>query len=73
MNKKEITLVIKTINTFFEKNSYICLFFKGGEQTKDEMCLHMFLYYPRMNNLSSCITLNSGSVWQSMMNTSSYV
>ncbi len=49
------------------------LVFEGGERTKDEMCLHMFPYYPRMSNLSSCITLNSESAWKSMMNTFSYV
>jgi len=27
----------------------------GGEATKNEMCLHMFSYYPRVNNLYSCL------------------
>ncbi|CAF4866020.1 unnamed protein product [Rotaria sp. Silwood1] len=31
----------------------------GGERTKDEMCLHMMTYYPRMNNMYGCVTTNN--------------
>ncbi|CAF0775985.1 unnamed protein product [Adineta ricciae] len=43
----------------------------GGERTKDEMCVNMFTYYPRMNDLYACVTLNHDSAWQDVMNTSS--
>ncbi|CAF2059300.1 unnamed protein product [Rotaria magnacalcarata] len=33
----------------------------GCERTRDEMCLHMFTYYPRMNNFYACITVNDDS------------
>ncbi|CAF3636010.1 unnamed protein product [Rotaria sp. Silwood1] len=33
--------------------------FRGGERTKDEMCLHMMTYYPRMNNMYGCVTTNN--------------
>ncbi|CAF5211345.1 unnamed protein product, partial [Rotaria magnacalcarata] len=42
----------------------------GGERTKDEMCLHMATYYPRMNNLYGCMTLNSPDTWLAKMNSS---
>ncbi|UJR06551.1 hypothetical protein I4U23_010834 [Adineta vaga] len=43
----------------------------GGERTKDEMCSHMFAYYPRMNNFYGCYMSNSAEAWQTMMNSSS--
>jgi len=42
----------------------------GGEKSKDEMCLNMFIYYPRMNDFYTCRTLNAYSSWQTMLNTS---
>ncbi|CAF4212369.1 unnamed protein product, partial [Adineta steineri] len=36
----------------------------GGESTKDEMCLHMFTYYPRMNDFYSCMNANSEKAWK---------
>lgn len=35
------------------------------------MCLHMFTYYPRMNDLYTCVNLNHGSAWENLMNTTS--
>ncbi|CAF3485406.1 unnamed protein product [Rotaria socialis] len=43
----------------------------GGLRTKDEMCLHIFSYYPRMNNYYSCFTRNDMLAWQTILNTSS--
>ncbi|CAF0843332.1 unnamed protein product [Adineta ricciae] len=43
----------------------------GGERTKDEMCSHMFAYYPRMNNFYGCYMSNSVEAWKTMMNSSS--
>ncbi|CAF3360809.1 unnamed protein product [Rotaria socialis] len=43
----------------------------GGERTKDEMCLHMATYYPRMDNLYGCMTTNSPDAWLAKMNISS--
>ncbi|UJR07225.1 hypothetical protein I4U23_011513 [Adineta vaga] len=43
----------------------------GGEKTKEEMCLHMFTYYPRMNDMYMCGSINHPSAWQKMMNVSS--
>ncbi|CAF1097141.1 unnamed protein product [Adineta steineri] len=40
----------------------------GGERAKDEMCLHMFTYYPRMNDFYSCINANSEKAWKQVMN-----
>ncbi|CAF4186234.1 unnamed protein product, partial [Adineta steineri] len=40
----------------------------GGESTKDEMCLHMFIYYPRMNDFYSCMNANSEKAWKQVMN-----
>ncbi|CAF0997031.1 unnamed protein product [Adineta steineri] len=40
----------------------------GGERTKDEMCLHMFTYYPRMNNFYGCMNTNSQNAWKQAMN-----
>ncbi|CAF2458331.1 unnamed protein product [Rotaria sp. Silwood2] len=42
----------------------------GGQRTKDEMCLHMFMYYPRMNNMYLCATINHPLAWQKIMNAS---
>ncbi|CAF2918621.1 unnamed protein product [Rotaria sp. Silwood2] len=42
----------------------------GGERTKDEMCLHYFLYYPRMKNYHGCLSLNSKEAWKKVMNSS---
>ncbi|CAF4698142.1 unnamed protein product [Rotaria socialis] len=40
----------------------------GCERTRDEMCLHMFTYYPRMNDFYACLAVNYDSVWSAMMN-----
>ncbi|CAF0933370.1 unnamed protein product [Adineta steineri] len=40
----------------------------GGERTKDEMCLHMFTYYPRMNNFYGCMNTNHEKAWKQAMN-----
>jgi len=40
----------------------------GGERTKDEMCIHMFTYYPRMNNMYGCFMQNSEEAWKKQMN-----
>ncbi|CAF3053826.1 unnamed protein product [Rotaria sp. Silwood2] len=40
----------------------------GGESVHDEMCLHIFTYYPRMNNTSICLNRISFSSWQMLMN-----
>ncbi|UJR09497.1 hypothetical protein I4U23_013735 [Adineta vaga] len=42
----------------------------GGERTKDEMCLHMFTYYPRMNDFYGCMISTPIEAWKTMMNTS---
>ncbi|CAF4624190.1 unnamed protein product [Rotaria sp. Silwood1] len=42
----------------------------GGERTRDEMCLHMFVYYPRMRNVYGCMTFFSQEVWKEKMNSS---
>ncbi|CAF2078555.1 unnamed protein product [Rotaria magnacalcarata] len=42
----------------------------GGEKTKDEMCMHVFMYYPRMSNLYICSTINSDEAWKNLMNSS---
>ncbi|CAF3997847.1 unnamed protein product [Adineta steineri] len=40
---------------------------RGGERTKEEMCLHTFAYYPRMDDLSACFTMNTAESFQNMM------
>ncbi|CAF1123173.1 unnamed protein product [Adineta ricciae] len=42
----------------------------GGEKTKNEMCLNMFTYYPRMNDMYMCATVNHPSAWKKQMNVS---
>ncbi|CAF3360260.1 unnamed protein product [Rotaria socialis] len=42
----------------------------GGEATRNEMCLHMFTYYPRMNNLHVCSMTNSREAWAQVTNNS---
>ncbi|CAF4783786.1 unnamed protein product [Rotaria socialis] len=42
----------------------------GGEKTKNEMCMHMFMYYPRMKNFYGCSTINSLESWSKLMNSS---
>ncbi|CAF1194209.1 unnamed protein product [Rotaria sp. Silwood1] len=42
----------------------------GGEATRNEMCLHMFTYYPRMNNLHLCLMTNSMEAWAQVTNNS---
>lgn len=68
MNKYTVTLVSNEcqliLNLFDEYN-------QGGERTKDEMCFHMFTYYPRMNDLYNCVTVIDQSAWQDMLNTNS--
>ncbi|CAF3853401.1 unnamed protein product [Rotaria sp. Silwood1] len=38
--------------------------------TLDEMCLHYFLYYPRMKDFSSCLSSISEEAWKKIMNIS---
>ncbi|CAM4934262.1 unnamed protein product [Rotaria socialis] len=45
----------------------------GCERTRDEMCLHMFTYYPRMNDFYACLAVNDDSVWSAMMNKTALV
>ncbi|UJR14303.1 hypothetical protein I4U23_001293 [Adineta vaga] len=45
----------------------------GGKRTRDEMCVHMFTYYPRMSDLYACVTVNHPSAWQNVMNISSSI
>ncbi|CAF3621444.1 unnamed protein product [Rotaria sp. Silwood1] len=40
----------------------------GGESVHDEMCLHIFTYYPRMNDTSICLNMISIFSWQKLMN-----
>ncbi|CAF1258772.1 unnamed protein product, partial [Rotaria sordida] len=42
----------------------------GGEKTREEMCLHFFTYYPRMDDLSVCYTMNTVQSLQDMINSS---
>ncbi|CAF3878929.1 unnamed protein product [Rotaria sp. Silwood2] len=42
--------------------------YAGGLQTKDEMCVQILAYYPRMKNLSICISIQSPSALQTMTN-----
>ncbi|CAF0955087.1 unnamed protein product [Adineta ricciae] len=42
----------------------------GGERTQDEMCLHMFTYYPRMKNMYGCMMLIPDAIWAQKMNIS---
>ncbi|CAF0875388.1 unnamed protein product [Adineta ricciae] len=44
--------------------------YPGGEKTKNEMCLNMFTYYPRMNDMYMCATVNHPSAWKKQMNVS---
>ena len=41
--------------------------FQGGERTVDEMCLHMFTYFPRMENLSVCLSVIYPVSWMSFL------
>ncbi|CAF2811760.1 unnamed protein product [Rotaria sp. Silwood2] len=43
---------------------------KGGKSTKDEMCRQIFAYYPRMNDLYVCVTINSQESWKKIINSS---
>ncbi|CAF4086085.1 unnamed protein product, partial [Rotaria sp. Silwood1] len=43
----------------------------GGQRTKDEMCSHTFTYYPRINNLFLCASMQSFSAWQTVIDNSS--
>jgi len=40
----------------------------GGEATRDEMCLHMFTYYPRMKDMYGCIMFSPMEEWQTLLN-----
>ncbi len=52
-------------------NIKIIDFFKGGEPTKDEMCAHIFTYYPRMDDdLTVCFNRNTFESLQDKMNSS---
>jgi hypothetical protein len=73
MDKKHVTLVnIFYVVVVFSRFVFLADF-QGGEKSKDEMCLNMFMYYPRMNDFYTCRTLNAYSSWQTMLNTSEYV
>ncbi|CAF3952922.1 unnamed protein product, partial [Rotaria sp. Silwood1] len=39
----------------------------GGETVHNEMCLHIFAYYPRMNTPSICLNLISTLSWEMFM------
>ncbi len=52
---------------------FYLFFSKGGQRTKDEMCLHMFTYYPRMDDMYLCGSINDPSEWVKKMNVSTYV
>ena len=70
MNKDEVTWVSQpTICSLSLKLFHP--YDKGGERTRDEMCFHMFTYYPRLSDLYSCVTVNDNSAWRDVMNTSS--
>ncbi|CAF3793088.1 unnamed protein product [Rotaria sp. Silwood1] len=43
---------------------------EGGERTRDEMCLHFVTYYPRMDDLSVCFTMNTVQSLQDIINSS---
>lgn len=65
-NKNKITLVRAQIS---EENSFVVKL-HGGESTKDEMCLHMFSYYPRVNNLYTCLSLIPLPSWTVVVDSS---
>ncbi|CAF0842897.1 unnamed protein product [Didymodactylos carnosus] len=50
--------------TYTTKNKNIITL--GGERTEDEMCLHMFTYYPRMKDIYKCTTMVSLHSWSTM-------
>ncbi|CAF0807769.1 unnamed protein product [Adineta ricciae] len=39
----------------------------GGERTVDEMCLHMFTYFPRMENMSLCLSFIYSGSWANFL------
>ncbi|CAF3656855.1 unnamed protein product [Rotaria sp. Silwood1] len=41
---------------------------KGGESTRDEMCIQILTYYPRMKDNYMCLTINTHSEWTALMN-----
>jgi hypothetical protein len=43
---------------------------KGGEKTTEEMCLHFFTYFPRVEDLSVCYTMNTVESLQNKINPS---
>ena len=44
--------------------------FQGGESTKEEMCLHMLSYYPRMPNMYMCLSNIPQPAWTAVVNSS---
>ncbi|CAF4054075.1 unnamed protein product [Rotaria sordida] len=48
-----------------ENKSVITL---GGEPSTSEMCTQIFMYYPRMNNIYSCLSAISNKSWSLMYN-----
>ncbi|UJR36615.1 hypothetical protein I4U23_029335, partial [Adineta vaga] len=42
----------------------------GGRRIDQEMCIHLFTYYPRMTNLQSCASIINPSSWQNITNIS---
>jgi len=46
---------------------------KGGASTTNEMCLHMFTYFPRIDNLYMCGMMIDYPAWQKIMQISTYV
>ncbi|CAF4552760.1 unnamed protein product [Rotaria sp. Silwood1] len=45
--------------------------YPGGQGTRDEMCLHFFSYYPRIDDLSICFTMNTAQSLQTLINSKS--
>ncbi|CAF1450059.1 unnamed protein product, partial [Didymodactylos carnosus] len=42
----------------------------GGEPLEDEMCVHVFLYYPKMTNMAGCVSKISTRQWETIYNKS---
>jgi hypothetical protein len=66
MNKNEITLVNIVEYLLYTRNC----FFQGGESTREEMCLQIVTYYPRMRDNYMCLNLIAHEEWEARMNES---
>ncbi|CAF1351370.1 unnamed protein product [Didymodactylos carnosus] len=42
----------------------------GGEPLEEEMCLHVFVYYPKMTNMAGCVSRISTKQWETIYNKS---